>query len=271
LTVTANSFGKTYGTAYSFAGTEFTNMGLVNGDTISSVTLTSPGAAATATVAGGPYAITTSAAVGSGLSNYTITYVNGQMTVNPAALTITANNASMVYGNASLPSFGVTYIGFVNGETAANLTTTPTVTTTATAYNGTAGSGSNVGAYPTVASGAVDSNYTISYVNGTLQVTPYTLDVTANALSKLYATNDPALTYAPIGGTSLQNGDTNSVFTGALSRNQFGTLAGEQVGSYALNQNTLSAGGNYTIAYTAANLNITPATLSINANAQTKV
>src|SRR6202044_801298 len=86
LTIMANSFGKTYGTTYSFAGTEFTDAGLVNGDTVSSVNLTSPGAAATATVAGSPYAITASGAAGSGLSNYTITYVNGQLTVNPAAL-----------------------------------------------------------------------------------------------------------------------------------------------------------------------------------------
>ena len=55
--------------------------GLVNGDTVTSVTLTSTGAAATATVAGSPYAIVPSAAVGTGLSNYTISYVNGSLTV----------------------------------------------------------------------------------------------------------------------------------------------------------------------------------------------
>ena len=45
----------------------FTTSGLVNSDTVTSVSLSSPGAAATATVAGSPYAIVASGAVGSGL------------------------------------------------------------------------------------------------------------------------------------------------------------------------------------------------------------
>jgi len=57
LTITANAALKTYGSVFSFAGTEFAANGLVNGDGVSSVSLTSAGAAATATVAGGPYAI----------------------------------------------------------------------------------------------------------------------------------------------------------------------------------------------------------------------
>ena len=48
LTVTANSATKTYGDTVTFAGTEFTTDGLVNGDRSSGVTLTSDGAAATA-------------------------------------------------------------------------------------------------------------------------------------------------------------------------------------------------------------------------------
>ena len=46
-----------------FTGTEFTTSGLVNGDSIASVTLASDGAAATAHVSGSPYAITASNAV----------------------------------------------------------------------------------------------------------------------------------------------------------------------------------------------------------------
>ncbi len=48
LTVTANSTSKTYGRSVTFAGTEFTTSGLVNGDKVTSVSLSSPGAAATA-------------------------------------------------------------------------------------------------------------------------------------------------------------------------------------------------------------------------------
>jgi hypothetical protein len=86
LTITANNLAKTYGQTLIFAGTEFTTSGLINGDTVTSVTLTSPGAAATALVNGSPYPIVPSKAIGTGLGNYTITYVNGSLTVNPAQL-----------------------------------------------------------------------------------------------------------------------------------------------------------------------------------------
>ena len=82
LTVTANNKTKTYGQTLTFAGTEFTTSGLLNSDTVTSATLTSSGAAATAGVTGSPYAIIPSAAAGTGLNNYSITYVNGTLTVN---------------------------------------------------------------------------------------------------------------------------------------------------------------------------------------------
>ena len=84
LTITAINRTKTFGQTVTFAGTEFTTSGLVSPDTVTSVTLTSAGAVATATVAGSPYSIVPSAAVGSGLGNYTIAYVNGTLTVTPA-------------------------------------------------------------------------------------------------------------------------------------------------------------------------------------------
>ena len=50
LTITANDRIKQYGQTVVFAGTEFSTSGLLGGDSVSSVTLASPGAAATATV-----------------------------------------------------------------------------------------------------------------------------------------------------------------------------------------------------------------------------
>src|SRR5208283_4710200 len=96
LTVTANNRTKSYGQTATFAGTEFAVGGLVNGDAVSSVTLTSSGAAATATVAGSPYNIVPSAAAGTGLGNYAITYNNGSRTVSPASLSETANNRTNI-------------------------------------------------------------------------------------------------------------------------------------------------------------------------------
>ncbi|MDP3134185.1 MAG: filamentous hemagglutinin N-terminal domain-containing protein, partial [Burkholderiaceae bacterium] len=74
LTVTASDVVKAYGDTPTLSG--FTSAGLVNAETIGSVTETSPGQIATANVAGSPYAITPSAATGGTFtpSNYTITY-----------------------------------------------------------------------------------------------------------------------------------------------------------------------------------------------------
>ena len=84
LTIMADSATKTYGQTITFAGNEFTDSGLIDDDTVVSVTLTSDGAAALASVAGSPYAIVPSAAMGTGLDNYTINYVNGSLTVESA-------------------------------------------------------------------------------------------------------------------------------------------------------------------------------------------
>ncbi len=164
LTVTADNRSKTYGDVVTFAGTEFSAAGLVNGDAVSSVALTSSGATAGATVASGPYAIVPSAAVGSGLGNYTISYVNGNLTVNPKALTITAGNRSKTYGDT------VTFAGTEFAVT--GLEAGDTVTTVSLISTGAA-AGAAAGTYTITPSAAVGTglgNYTITYVSGTLTV-----------------------------------------------------------------------------------------------------
>ena len=165
LTITANDLTKTYGDTVTFAGTAFTTTGLVNSDRVNSVTLTSPGAAATATVAGSPYAITPSVAVGTGVDNYSITYHAGSLMVNPASLTIVADNKTMSFGGP-VPALTTSYVGFVNGDTPASLTTPVELATSAT-------SNSQAGAYPITVGGASSPDYTINYLNGTLTVDPY--------------------------------------------------------------------------------------------------
>ncbi len=86
LALTANNTSKVYGQTLSLAGTQFTSSGLINGDTVTSVTLSSAGTPATATVAGSPYAIVPSAAVGTGLANYSISYGNGTLTISAASI-----------------------------------------------------------------------------------------------------------------------------------------------------------------------------------------
>jgi hypothetical protein len=97
LTLTANSATKTYGQTLTFSGTEFTTSGLVNGDSVASATLSSSGAAATAAVAGSPYAIAISAATGNGLGNYNVSYAGGALTVNKADAAFAVTPYSVTY------------------------------------------------------------------------------------------------------------------------------------------------------------------------------
>ena len=106
LTVTANNASKAYGQTVTFAGTEFTTTGLTNGDTVTGVTLVSSGATNTATA--GTYPIAVSGATGSGLGNYTISYTNGTLTVNPAGPTLTVGSSQSPIGYLGSVTFSAT-------------------------------------------------------------------------------------------------------------------------------------------------------------------
>lgn len=166
------------------------------------------------------------------------------LSVTQAALTITANNATITYGSA-IPALTASYTGFVNGDNATSLSTPPAIATAAI-------SSSPAGGYPITVSGAVDSNYKITYKPGTLTINPATLTVIANPQTKTYGAADPPLTYTASG---FVNGDNTGIFTGSLSR-----APGENVGKYAITKGTLSAGHNYTISYTGNYLTISAST-----------
>jgi hypothetical protein len=180
LTVTATNASKAYGTT--FAGTDFTTSGLLSGDSVTSVTLSSSGAAGTATVAGSPYSIVPSTAVGTGVGNYTITYINGLLTVNPASLTVTATNASKIHGT-TFSGTAFTTSGLVNSDTVNSVTLISSGTAATAAV-----AGSPYAIVPSAAMGTGLANYTISYVNGSLTVSAAALTVTATNASKIYGT-----------------------------------------------------------------------------------
>jgi hypothetical protein len=79
LVVAAADTNKVYGQTLAFAGNEYTAAGLVNSDSVTEVSLSSAGAAAAA--AAGDYSVTVTNATGAGLTNYSITYSNGVLTV----------------------------------------------------------------------------------------------------------------------------------------------------------------------------------------------
>jgi gliding motility-associated-like protein len=93
-----------------------------------------------------------------------------------------------------------------------------------------------------------------------LVIAKKTITVTAAAKSKTYGDTDPALTYtfAP----ALVTGDS---FSGSLSRS-----AGENVGSYPINQGSLALNANYTLNYTGANLVIAKKSIAVTAAAKSK-
>ena len=205
LTLTASNASKTYGETKTFAGTEFTPSGLVNNETVGSVTLTSAGSSATASVAGGPYSIVPSAATGGTFSagNYTITYANGSLTINPKALTLTASNASKTYGETkTFAGTEFTPSGLVNGETVGSVTLTSAGSSATASLAG--------GPYSIVPSAATGGsfnagNYSITYANGSLTINKAHLTVTADNQTRLYGQSNPSFTQTLSG---FVNGET---------------------------------------------------------------
>lgn len=95
---------------------------------------------------------------------------NSTLSIDRAPLTIRANDAVKEYG-ASLPAFDATAMGFVNGDTMAVLSGALTLTTAATGS-------SAPGTYPITPAGVSSSNYTITFIAGSLTVDKATTTLT---------------------------------------------------------------------------------------------
>jgi hypothetical protein len=102
-------------------------------------------------------------------------------------LTITASSGTMDYGG-TVPAITPSYSGFVDGQSASNLTTQPTCSTTATSSSSVAGS-----PYPSNCTGAVDLNYSFSYVPGSVTVTASPVIVTVSG-SQRVGSSSPVFT-----------------------------------------------------------------------------
>ncbi|MDB5320609.1 MAG: sdrD 1 [Phycisphaerales bacterium] len=243
LTVTADDQSNVYGAAVPTLTATY--RGFVNGG--SAASLTAPAALATTANSAsnaGSYFITAS---GAASSDYDISFVAGTLTINKATLTVIAGDASKIYGTAT-PSLTAAYIGFVNSDTAATSLSQPV------ALGMAAGAGINVGNYAITASGAASTNYTITYVGGTLAVTPAALTVTVNNASRAYGQANPAFGLGYIGFVSS---DSASSLGGAAV---FATAAtsSSTVGGYSINATGLSS-INYVITYAPGTLTVVQA------------
>ena len=252
LTVTVSSaLTKSYGddNPNLFAGVA--TSGLRNGDELGfAVPDLNFSTTATTTSPVGTYAVT-----GSGTSaNYDVTFNPGVLTVAKALLTIVANDATRLYGDAN-PAFTASVTGFKNGDTA-SLLSDVTFTTSATP-------GSNVGNYAITPSGSATgtANYDVAYQAGVLAVTPAPLTIAVDNQSRLYGAANPAFT-ASVSG--FRNGDTQA---GALSGLTLGTAAttGSGVGTYAITASA-TASTNYALTFAPGTLTINPAPLTLTPN-----
>ena len=97
-------------------------------------------------------------------ADYTAITTTRLLTMTSAPLTLTAVNRSMIVGNP-VPTLMASANGLVSPDTLASLILPPTITTTAT-------SSSLAGSYPITIAGAVSADYVITFVDGTMTVTP---------------------------------------------------------------------------------------------------
>jgi hypothetical protein len=173
-----------------------------------------------------------------------------EVIINQATLTITADvNQSKMYGE-----------------------TDPVLTYTDSGYQGTDDNsilsgalsrvaGEDVGTY-VIEQGTLTAgdNYDIVFISDDFTINKATLTITADSgQSKVYGETDPVLTYTVSG---YQRSDDDNILSGALSR-----IAGENVGTYAIEQGTLTAGDNYDIVFVSDDFTINKATLTITADA----
>ncbi|TDN49523.1 MBG domain-containing protein, partial [Azoarcus indigens] len=259
LTVTANDAAKTYdGQAWS-GGNGVSYSGFVNGEDESVLSGTlSYGGSGQGAVNAGSYAISAS---GLGSGNYSLSYVDGTLTVDKAALTVRSHGDGKTYDGLAYAGGGVvSYDGFVNGEDAS-------VLSGSLAYGGDAQGAINAGNYTISLSGLSSNNYAIGYVDGTLAVHKAALTVTANDAAKTY----DGQAWSGGNGVSYSgfvNGEDASVLSGTLSYGGSGQGA-VNAGGYAISASGL-ASGNYFISYVDGVLTVNKAALTVTANDASK-
>ena len=237
LTVTADTATMTYGA--SVPALTYKSTGLLNNDKLSGTLSTS----ATSKSIVGTYDITQGSVTAG--ANYFISYSGAKLTVNSAALNVSADPITMSYGSA-VPALTYQAVGLVNGDAMTGSLAT------------TASSTSSIGQYPiTQGTLSAGGNYSIQFTGNSLKVVENAVFVTANPVTMAYGDKVPNLTYLV---TGLTNNDTLS---GSLATTATST---SNVGSYDITQGTLSLSSNYTLVYKGAKLSVTAAALAVAAN-----
>ncbi len=232
VTITANSYTITYGDPLPTFGYTTTGSALVGTPTIT--------CSATSSSNAGTYDIIVSKG---SVSNSSITYVKGTLTIKKATLTASVGNYTRKQGEAN-PAFTISYSGFRNGENKSVLTKEPTASCSATPS-------SAPGSYPININGGEAINYEFKYKIGYLTVTAAdAVVVTAKDYTITYGDALPKFEYTVSGGA--YNG-TPKITCSATSSSDAGT--------YDINI-AAGSGTNYNVTYVKGTLTIKKATLT---------
>jgi hypothetical protein len=237
LTVHADNASRKYGQS----NPTFTGVitGIQNADNI---TATYASAASPASLIGTYPIVPTLVDPDSRLGNYSITVINGVLSVTPASLTVTGTNKTRLFGQNN-PVLDGTITGIQNSDAI-----TATYSTTATAA-------SPVGTYP-IAPTLSDptnklGNYDVTINNGTLTVTEALLTITADNKTKLLNAPNPTFMASFSGFVS---GDDPSSLSGQLSCTTTATT-NSPIGTYSITCTGLSS-SNYAIQYIPGTLSV---------------
>jgi hypothetical protein len=199
LMISANDRSKTYGRALALGDTAFTSVGLQPGDSVTSVTLSSAGSAATAAVSGSPYPIEPSAAAGTGLDKYAITYVDGHLTVARRALTISGAVANDKFYDGTATATVVFKGAGLNGVIGGDTVTIDSSGYSADFDSATTGTGKSVTVTGVTLRGADAGNYTVGQPSGlTADIAPLSTAVSSST-APLHGRMSEASCFIPSG------------------------------------------------------------------------
>ena len=242
ITVTADAKSKVYGETDPELTYEVTSGALVGSDVFTgSLNRTEGEDVGTYKIGQGSLALS---------KNYELKYTSADLTITEAAITVTVDAKSKVYGEEDPElTYEVTSGALVGSD----------------AFTGSLSrtEGEDAGTYE-IGQGslALSKNYELIYTPADLSIAEAAIIVTADAKSKVYGDEDPELTYEVTSGALVGS----DVFTGSLSRTE-----GKDVGTYNIGQGSLALSKNYELKYTPADLTITEAAITVTADAKSKV
>lgn len=243
VTVTANDASKTYGE--SDPALTYTHTELVGSDALIITVARASGENANT------YTITASQAEGAN-PNYEITFKTGIFTIQKAALSVTAEDKTITYGD-EVPAYTVRYEGFKNGDDKDDLGGTLDFYSYYRQFD-------DVGEYDICPHGLESDNYVFFYYFGKLTVNAKPITVTIQNATSVYGDTLAELKATDNG---IVNGDTNVY---SLATTATGT---SNVGKYAITGTALDS--NYNVTFVNGEYEITKREITITVDAKNTV